>query len=40
MNVSSTAGRFANFGPAVYNMTKFGVNGFSEALRQEVVRRT
>jgi clavulanate-9-aldehyde reducatase len=37
VNVSSTAGRFANFGSAVYNMTKFGVNGFSEALRQEVV---
>jgi clavulanate-9-aldehyde reducatase len=37
VNVSSTAGRFANFGSAVYNLTKFGVNGFSEALRQEVV---
>ena len=37
INVSSVAGRFANFGSAVYNMTKFGVNGFSEALRQELV---
>jgi NADP-dependent 3-hydroxy acid dehydrogenase YdfG len=37
VNVSSTAGRFANFGSAVYNLTKFGVNGFSEALRQELV---
>jgi NADP-dependent 3-hydroxy acid dehydrogenase YdfG len=38
VNVSSVAGRFANFGSAVYNLTKFGVNAFSEALRQEVVR--
>ena len=37
VNISSVAGRFANFGSAVYNMTKFGVNGFSEALRQELV---
>jgi NADP-dependent 3-hydroxy acid dehydrogenase YdfG len=37
VNVSSVAGRFANFGSAVYNLTKFGVNAFSEALRQEVV---
>ena len=37
INVSSVAGRFANLGSAVYNMTKFGVNGFSEALRQELV---
>jgi NADP-dependent 3-hydroxy acid dehydrogenase YdfG len=36
VNISSVAGRFANFGSAVYNMTKFGVNGFSEALRQEL----
>jgi NADP-dependent 3-hydroxy acid dehydrogenase YdfG len=38
VNVSSVAGRFAHLGSAVYNMTKFGVNGFSEALRQELVR--
>jgi clavulanate-9-aldehyde reducatase len=37
VNISSVAGRFATLGAAVYNMTKFGVNGFSEALRQEVV---
>ena len=39
VNVSSVAGRFANFGSAVYNLTKFGVNAFSEALRQEVAAR-
>jgi clavulanate-9-aldehyde reducatase len=36
VNISSVAGRFATFGSAVYNLTKFGVNAFSEALRQEV----
>jgi NADP-dependent 3-hydroxy acid dehydrogenase YdfG len=36
VNISSVAGRVANFGSAVYNLTKFGVNAFSEALRQEV----
>ena len=35
VNVSSVAGRRANAGSAVYNMTKFGVTAFSEALRQE-----
>ena len=35
VNVSSVAGRFANLGSAVYNLTKFGVTAFSEALRQE-----
>jgi NADP-dependent 3-hydroxy acid dehydrogenase YdfG len=35
VNVSSVAGRRADAGAAVYNMTKFGVHGFSEALRQE-----
>ena len=35
VNVSSVAGRNANAGSAVYNMTKFGVTAFSEALRQE-----
>jgi clavulanate-9-aldehyde reducatase len=35
VNVSSVAGRAANMGSAVYNMTKWGVTGFSEALRQE-----
>jgi NADP-dependent 3-hydroxy acid dehydrogenase YdfG len=37
VNVSSTAGRQARAGAAVYNMTKWGVNGFSEALRQEAL---
>ena len=31
VNVSSVAGRFADAGAAVYNMTKFGVTAFSEA---------
>jgi NADP-dependent 3-hydroxy acid dehydrogenase YdfG len=39
VNISSIAGRvaWANFG--VYNMTKFGVNGFTEALRQEITQK-
>src|SRR5207245_10829366 len=37
INVSSVAGRFARAGSAVYNLTKFGVGAFSEALRQEAV---
>jgi clavulanate-9-aldehyde reducatase len=37
VNVSSVAGRQANLGSAVYNMTKWGVTGFSEALRQEAL---
>jgi NADP-dependent 3-hydroxy acid dehydrogenase YdfG len=39
VNISSIAGRVAwpNFG--VYNLTKFGVNGFTESLRQEVTKR-
>ena len=37
VNVASTAGRNAYLGSAVYNMTKFGVVGFSEALRQEAL---
>ncbi len=36
VNVSSVAGRIASAGSAVYNMTKWGVGAFSEALRQEV----
>jgi NADP-dependent 3-hydroxy acid dehydrogenase YdfG len=39
VNISSTAGRFPHSGRAVYNATKFGVTGFTEALRQEVTRR-
>jgi clavulanate-9-aldehyde reducatase len=37
LNVSSVAGRIATMGSAVYNMTKWGVVAFSEALRQEVL---
>jgi clavulanate-9-aldehyde reducatase len=37
VNVSSVAGRHAFLGSAVYNMTKWGVTGFSEALRQEAL---
>jgi NADP-dependent 3-hydroxy acid dehydrogenase YdfG len=36
LNVSSIAGVRASAGSAVYNATKFGVNAFSEALRQEL----
>lgn len=39
INISSVAGRRAAAGSAVYNMTKFGVVAFSEALRQEVTGR-
>ena len=40
VNVSSVAGRTANAGAGVYNFTKFGVTGFSEALRQEALHST
>jgi NADP-dependent 3-hydroxy acid dehydrogenase YdfG len=39
VNISSVAGRVARSGSAVYNATKWGVNAFSEALRQEVAGR-
>ena len=38
VNISSTAGRVARPGTAVYNLTKYGLNGFAEALRQEVMQ--
>jgi NADP-dependent 3-hydroxy acid dehydrogenase YdfG len=38
VNISSTAGRVANPTAAVYAATKFGVGGFSEALRTEVFK--
>jgi clavulanate-9-aldehyde reducatase len=37
VNLSSVAGRRADAGAAVYNMTKYGVHAFSEALRQEAL---
>ena len=37
VNLSSVAGRTANLGSGVYNFTKWGVTGFSEALRQEAL---
>ena len=37
VNISSVAGRTAAMGAGVYNFTKWGVVGFSEALRQEVL---
>ncbi|MGH8867669.1 MAG: SDR family NAD(P)-dependent oxidoreductase [Actinomycetes bacterium] len=36
VNISSVAARKANPVGAVYSLTKYGVNGFSEGLRQEV----
>jgi clavulanate-9-aldehyde reducatase len=35
VNISSVAGRIAALGAGVYNMTKWGVVGFTESLRQE-----
>jgi NADP-dependent 3-hydroxy acid dehydrogenase YdfG len=37
VNLSSVAGRTAALGSGVYNFTKWGVTGFSEALRQEAL---
>jgi NADP-dependent 3-hydroxy acid dehydrogenase YdfG len=36
INISSVAGRTARAGSAGYNATKWGMNGWSEALRQEL----
>jgi NADP-dependent 3-hydroxy acid dehydrogenase YdfG len=36
VNISSVAGRFARPGNAVYAATKWGMNGWSESLRQEL----
>ena len=36
VNISSVAGRTAKPGSSVYNATKWGINGWSEALRQEL----
>ena len=37
VTVSSTGGRVARPGTAVYSLTKFGVNAFSEGIRQELI---
>lgn len=37
VNLSSVAGRTTGVGSAVYNLTKWGVTGFSDALRQEAL---
>jgi NADP-dependent 3-hydroxy acid dehydrogenase YdfG len=39
VNISSVAGRRVGQGGGVYQMTKWGVGTFSEALRQEVTTR-
>lgn len=39
VNVSSASGRRAVAGSAVYNLTKWGVTGFSDSLRQELATR-
>jgi NADP-dependent 3-hydroxy acid dehydrogenase YdfG len=38
VNIGSTGGRVAQPASSVYNLTKFGLNGFTEALRQELLR--
>jgi NADP-dependent 3-hydroxy acid dehydrogenase YdfG len=40
INTSSVAGRVAREGSGVYNLTKWGVNAFTESLRQEVTNRS
>ena len=37
VNVSSSAGRVARPASSVYNLTKFGLTGFTESLRQELL---
>jgi NADP-dependent 3-hydroxy acid dehydrogenase YdfG len=39
VNISSTAGRVARPGASVYALTKFGIAGFSESLRQELIQQ-
>ena len=40
VNISSVAGRTARPGSAVYAATKWGMNGWSESLRQERRKRS
>jgi NADP-dependent 3-hydroxy acid dehydrogenase YdfG len=37
ISISSTAGRVARPGGGVYSLTKFGIEAFSESLRQELI---
>ena len=37
VNIGSTAGRVARPGSSVYNLAKFGLAGFTESLRQELL---
>jgi NADP-dependent 3-hydroxy acid dehydrogenase YdfG len=37
INISSVAGRTARSGDGVYAATKWGINGWSESLRQELL---
>jgi len=37
VNISSTGGRVARAGTAVYSLTKFGVTALSESMRQELI---
>jgi clavulanate-9-aldehyde reductase len=39
VQMSSTAGRTVRAGSGVYNATKWGLNAFSESLRQEITER-
>jgi NADP-dependent 3-hydroxy acid dehydrogenase YdfG len=39
INISSVAGRTARAGNGVYAATKWGINGWSESLRQEATKR-
>src|SRR3954451_20953568 len=39
VNISSVAGRVARAGSGVYNLTKWGVNAFTESMRQEFTER-
>lgn len=39
VTISSTGGRVARPGTAVYSLTKFGVNAFCEGIRQELISK-